>query len=131
MDKRVVHHAVKAEWVEDANGPAVLLTQDDGGLGGEPHAVLLHPWQVHSLCTQFGIGADSEDGEREIAALRRRMVVLRDRIDSLLTYMRDHSETRHADLSFELVNLVALSDLAEEWCADFEQPEGVGHGQVS
>lgn len=131
MSDRLIQHQVRADWVESADGPEVMLTQDEGGLGEPPNTVMVHPWQLRSICEKFGIVSTSEEGEREIAALKRRMVVLRDRIDSLLTYMRDHSDTRHADLSFELVNLVALSDLADEWCADFEQPEEEDHGQVS
>lgn len=128
MSDHLIQHQVRADWVESENGPEVMLTQDEGCLGEPPNTVMVHPWQLRSICEKFGIVSTSEAGEREIAALKRRMVALRDRIDSLLTYMRDHSDTRHADLSFELVNLVALSDLADEWCADFEQAKGEDHG---
>lgn len=125
MNKALTHHAVKAEWVDDRNGAAVLLTQDEGGLGDAPDAVLLHPWQLRCICEQFGIILNSEASEKELATLRRRMLSLRDRVDTLVEWMQKRSD---ADLSFELVNLVALAELAGEWCADFDQPQGEGNG---
>lgn len=128
MSDHLIQHQVRADWVESENGPEVMLTQDEGCLGESPNTVMLHPWQLRSICEKFGIFMASDEGERENAALRRRMLALRGRIDSLLDYMRSHSDTQNADLSFELVCLAALSDLADEWCADFEQAKGEAHG---
>lgn len=128
MSDQLIQHQVRADWVESGEGPEVMLTQDEGGLGEPPMTIALHPWQLRSICEKFGIVMATEEDARELVAMRRRMLILRDRIDSLLDYMRQHSDTRHADLSFELVNLGALSDLAGVWCADFGQPEGEGNG---
>lgn len=128
MSDQLIQHQVRADWLESGDGPEVMLTQDEGGLGEPPMTVMLHPWQLRSICEKFGIVMATEEDARELAAMRRRMTILRDRIDALLNYMREHSDNRHADLSFELLSLGAVSDLAGEWCADFDQPEGGGNG---
>lgn len=113
------HHELKAEWVEDKHGPAVMLTQEDGWGDDEDHSIIVHPHQLRLVCAHFGILAGDEQATKTIATLRRRLLALRDRINSLSEYMATYSDHRHADLSHELTNITALSDLADEWCADF------------
>ena len=51
------------------------------------------------------------------------MVGLHDRIEALADWMAQHSDHRHADLSYETTQLDALLDLASEWCADFHSEQ--------
>ena len=119
------NHELKAEWVEDKHGPAVMLTQEDGWGDEHEHSVIVHPYQLRHVCEHFGILAADEQAEKTIATLKRRLLALRDRIGSLEAYMAQHSDHKHADLSYEMVNLSAVADLADEWCADFDMSHGV------
>lgn len=116
-NSKLTQHQLSAEAVNDKHGPAIMLTQQDGI--EDPHTVIVHPWQFRSVCEHFGIVAADEQGERTIATLQRRMLRLRERIDNLADWMANHSDHRHADLSYETTQLRALQDLADEWCAEF------------
>lgn len=118
MTDKLTHHHLAAEEVNDEHGRALLLTQQDGI--EEPHSVLVHPWQLRAVCEHFGIIAKDQQAAATIATLQRRMVSLRDRIDKLDDWLTHHSDHQHADLSHELVSIGALSELAHEWCAEFE-----------
>ncbi len=90
--------------------------------------VLVHPWQLRAVCEQFGIIASAPQAAKTIATLQRRMAGLRDRIDALADWMAQHSDHRHADLTYETTQLQAMQDLAGEWCHDFDSeqaPRGV------
>lgn len=131
MKPALKQHEFKAEWVEDEHGEGVTITQADGW-GDESPTVMLHPWQLRSICEHFQIieGGD-EAAAREIAALKRRMVVLRDRLLDLHGYMCRYSDHKHADLTYEVTNLTALVDIAAEWCADFEEPPAADSDQYA
>lgn len=128
MTTKLTHHHLTAQLVNDEHGTAILLTQQDGL--EEPNSVLVHPWQLRAVCEQFGIIASDQQAAKTIATLQRRMVGLRERIDDLTYWMAKHGDHEHADLSYEMTRLDALRDLADEWCADFEEdlPEGFGEG---
>ena len=129
MTTKLTHHHLTAEQVNDEHGTAIMLTQQDGI--EEPQSVLVHPFQLRAVCEQFGIIANNPQAAKNIATLQRRMVGLRERIDDLTYWMAKHSDHKHADLTYEMTQLRALRDLADEWCADFEEglPEGFGEGQ--
>ena len=118
---KLTHHHLTAEAVSDEHGTAIMLTQQDGI--EEPHTVLVHPWQLRAVCEQFGIIASDTRAAKTIATLQRRMVGLHDRIEALADWMAQHSDHRHADLSYETTQLDALLDLASEWCADFHSEQ--------
>ena len=124
MTTKLTHHHLSAEQVNDEHGTAIMLTQQDGI--EEPQSVLVHPFQLRAVCEQFGIIASDTRAAKTIATLQRRMVGLRERIDDLTCWMAKHSDHEHADLTYEMTRLRALRDLADEWCADFE--EGFGEG---
>jgi hypothetical protein len=126
MTTKLTHHHLSAELVNDDHGTAIMLTQHDEGGYTEPSTVLVHPYQLRAVCEQFGIIASDTQAAKAIATLQRRMVGLHDRIEALADWMAQHSDHRHADLSYETTQLRALLDLASEWCADFE--EGYGKG---
>ena len=130
MTTKLTHHHLTADAVNDQHGEAIMLTQQDDGYN-EPNTVLVHPFQLRAVCEQFGIIASDPQAAMTIATLQRRMVGLRERIDDLADWMAKHSDHAHADLSYETTQLLALQDLAGEWCAEFEEglPEGFGKGQ--
>ena len=130
MTTKLTHHHLSAELVDDEHGEAIMLTQQEDGYN-EPNTVLVHPFQLRAVCEQFGIIASDPQAAKTIATLQRRMVGLRERIDDLADWMANHSDHAHADLSYETTQLLALQDLAGEWCAEFEEglPEGFGKGQ--
>ena len=128
-NSKLTHHHLSAERVDDEHGTAIMLTQQEDGYS-EPSTVLVHPFQLRAVCEQFGILTSDRQAAQTIATFHRRMVGLRDRIDNLADWMANHSDHKHADLSYETTQLRALQDLAGEWCADFEEglPEGFGEG---
>lgn len=122
MTDKLTHHELIAEWVDDKQGRAILLTQPADNYD-DPGAVLVHPWQLRAVCEQFGIIASDPQAAKTITTLQRRMVNLRDRIESLADWMARHSDHKHADLSYETTQLQALQDLAREWCHDFDDEQ--------
>ena len=119
MTNSLTHHQLTAEWVNDNQGKAIMLTQPADNYD-EPGTVLIHPWQLRAVCEQFGIIASDPQAAKTIATLKRRMEMLRDRIAHLHDYLANHSDHRHADLSYEVAYATACIDLADEFCADFD-----------
>jgi hypothetical protein len=99
-----------------------MLTQPTDNFD-EPGAVLIHPWQLRAVCEQFGIIASDPQAAKTIATLTRRMLVLQDRIDTLHNFLLNHSDHKHADLSYELTYATATTDIAAEFCADLLDTE--------
>ena len=118
MQNKLTHHHLTAEAVNDEHGKAIMLTQQDGL--EEPNTVLVHPWQLRAVCEQFDLIASDPQVEKTIATLKRRMEMLRDCIAHLHDYLANHSDHRHADLSYEVAYATACIDLADEFCADFD-----------
>ena len=105
------------ERMDDKQGSLILLEQDSGG---NLDRVAIHPIHLRYMAEKFGLIETSDPkAAKTIATLQRRMVNLRDRIESLADWMARHSDHKHADLSYETTQLQALQDLAREWCHDF------------
>ena len=106
------------ERMDDKQGSLILLEQDSGG---NLDRVAIHPIHLRYMAEKFGLIETSDPkAAKTIATLQRRMVNLRDRIESLADWMARHSDHKHADLSYETTQLQALQDLAREWCHDFD-----------
>ncbi len=129
MKTILTHHDLVAEEVNDEHGHAILLTQQDGL--EEPRSVLVHPWQLRAVCEHFGIVASDEQAAKTIQTLQRRMKGLLGRIDYLAEWMTNHSDQRHADLTYEITQLQALQDLASEWCGDFADNLRTENGPIA
>jgi hypothetical protein len=109
------------ELMEDKQGSLILLEQDSCG---NIDRVAIHPIHLRYMAEKFGLIETSDPmTAKTIATLQRRMVNLRDRIESLTDWMARHSDHKHADLSYETTQLQALQDLAREWCHDFEDEQ--------
>lgn len=128
MKTILTHHDLVAEEVNDEHGHAILLTQQDGL--EEPRSVLVHPWQLRAVCEHFGIVASDEQAAKTIQTLQRRMKGLLGRIEHLAEWMTNHSDQRHADLTYEITLLQALQDLASEWCGDFADNVRTENGPI-
>lgn len=111
------HHELTAEWVDDRSGPAVMLTQPTDGYD-EPNSVLIHPWQLRAVCEKFGLVASDPTASKTIATLTRRLLALSDRVDHLANWLANHSDSKHADLSYEQTYAQATADIAAEFCAE-------------
>lgn len=121
MTDKLTQHHLAAEIVNDKHGTAIMLTQQEDI--NEPDTIMVHPWQLRAVCEQFGIIASDQQAAKTIATMQRRMQGLRARIDAITDWMMQHSDHRHADLTYEVTQLQALQDLASEWCAEFEHTD--------
>ena len=111
-------HEVTAELVTDEHGAAVLLTQPDPA-ADEPCTVLMHPLQLRHFAERFaGMEPSGWMTTQPVKTLARRLRTLAFHIDFLYDYIKHHSDHKHADLSFELVKVTALTEMADEFCAD-------------
>lgn len=116
---------LKIELMDDNSGSLILLEQDSGG---NIDRVAIHLIHLRYMAEKMGlVESDSTQALKTIATLQRRMVALRDRIESLADWMAQYSDHRHADLSHETTQLNAMADLAREWCHDFEESEQAAH----
>jgi hypothetical protein len=120
MTDTLTHHEMTAEWVNDSRGRAIMLTQPADNYD-DPGSVLVHPWQLRAVCEQFGIIASDPQAAKTIATLTRRLHLLRDRIARLHDYLLNHSDHKHADLSYELTYATATAELADEFCCELER----------
>ena len=119
MTDTLTHHELTAEWVNDNQGKAIMLTQPADNYD-EPGTVLIHPWQLRAVCEQFEIIAADKQAAKTITTLTRRLLVLSDRVDHLANYLANHSDSKHADLSYEQTFARATADIAAEFCAELE-----------
>lgn len=120
MTETLQHYELNAETFTDENGPVIFLSQPAEGYN-DPDKICLHPWQLREVCERFGILATTDpQAQKTIAALTRRLLVLRDRIDHLGEYLALHSDSAKADLSYEQSYATATADIAAEFCADLE-----------
>lgn len=112
------HYQVAAEVITDKEGTFINLTQHDGY--GDPASVHLHPWQLKAIQQELGLISADQDAAKKIDMLERRLLVLRERIDTLHDYLCNNSDHKHADLTWEVTFATATIDIANEFCADFE-----------
>ena len=117
MTNSLTHHLLTAEWVNDNQGKAIMLTQPADNYD-EPGTVLIHPWQLRAVCEQFGIIASDPQAAKTIATLTRRLLVLNERVDHLADYLADYSDSKHTDLTYAQSYARATADIAAEFCAE-------------
>lgn len=107
---------VTIELMAGTTGGLILLEQDSGG---NTDRVAIHPIHLRYMAEKFGLVATSDPtAAKTIAMLTRRLLLLRDRIDALADWLANHSDHKHADLSYELTYATATADIADEFCAE-------------
>jgi hypothetical protein len=108
---------LKIELMVDGIGDGLILLEQESC--GNVDRVSIHPIHLRYMAEKCGLVATSDPmAQRTIATLARRLVLLRDRIDHLGGYLANHSDHRHADLSYECTYATATADIAAEFCAD-------------
>ena len=113
---------LKFEMMNDGQDDRLILLEQDSC--GNIDRVAIHPIHLRYMAEKMGMVESSDPtAAKTIATLQRRMVALRDRIESLADWMATYSDHKHADLSHETTQLDAMADLAREWCHDFEESE--------
>jgi hypothetical protein len=121
---------LKIEHMIDGTGEGLILLEQDSG--GNIDRVAIHPVHLRYMAEKMGLIETADpQAARTIAKLERRLRLLRDRIDHMGNYLANHSDHRHADLSYEVTYMTATADLADEFCAEFESNDKpVEHGQL-
>ena len=120
---------LKIELMNDGQGDGLILLEQDSG--GNLDRVAIHPVHLRYMAEKWGLVESSDPrAQKTIATLQRRMLLLRGRIDHLGEYLALHSDSRHADLSYEQTYATATADIAEEFCADFESVARVSAPQA-
>lgn len=121
MIETIKHHNLRAEVIEDQYGLGVVLTQEDDGYC-EPQTIVIHPWQLRSVCEHLGIVPTGDKlAHKTIAQMARRLSVLNERIVELRDYMTQFSDHEHADLSKEMTRIDAIALLSEQWAVEVEE----------
>ena len=117
---------LKIEMTDDGQGDGLIFLEQDSC--GNIDCVAIHPIHLRYMAEKMGLVESSDPtAAKTIATLQRRMLALRDRIESLADWMARYSDHKHADLSHETTLLHAMADLAREWCHDFEELEQAAH----
>jgi hypothetical protein len=110
---------LKIELMDDGKGDGLILLEQESC--GNVDRVAIHPIHLRYMAEKCGLVATSDPtAHRTIATLVRRLVLLRDRIDHLGSYLANHSDHKHADLSYECTYATATADIAEEFCIDLD-----------
>lgn len=121
MTKEIFYH-VTAELINDEYGNAVILTQQDSM---DERTVVIHPLQLRHLAERFaGMEPMGWVTSQPVKTLARRLRTLAFHIDFLYEYIKNHSDHKHADLSFEQTKALTLSEMADEFCADLPDEDG-------
>ena len=113
---------LKIERMDDGHGDGLILLEQDSS--GNLDRVAIHPIHLRYMAEKFGLIETSDPlAQKTIAMLTRRLQLLRDRIDHLHNYLVNHSDHKHADLSYEVTYATACLDLADEFCSELEDTE--------
>jgi len=113
---------IKIEFMNDGKGDGLILLSQF--TGEDDCSVSIHPIHLRYMAEKFGLIETSDPlAQKTIATLTRRLHLLRDRIDHLHNYLVNHSDHKHADLSYEVTYATACIDLADEFCYELVDAE--------
>ncbi len=116
------------EVIDDADGRLIMLEQDSCG---NIDRVGIHPIHVRYLAEKLGLTQLADPtAQRTIASLTRRIRVLAKRIDSLHDFLINHSDTKHADFTWEQTYSKATLDIADEFCAELDDADSHAAQQI-
>lgn len=108
---------LKIEFMADGQGDGLILLEQDGC--GNVDRVAIHPIHLRYMAEKMGLIETSDPtAHKTIATLTRRMNLLRDRIDHLADWLANHSDSKHADLTYEQTYARATADIADEFCVE-------------
>ena len=111
---------LKIEHITDGMGDGlIVLTQDNSG---NVDSVAIHPIHLRYMAEKLGLIESSDPkAQKTLATLTRQMLALRERIDHLADWLANHSDHKHADLSYEMTYATATADIAEAFCYDLSE----------
>ena len=111
---------LKIEHITDGLGDGlIMLTQDNCG---NVDSVAIHPIHLRYIAEKMGLIESSDPkAQKTIATLRHQMLTLRERIDHIANWLANHSDHKHADLSYEMTYATATADIAEAFCYDLSE----------
>ena len=118
------------ETIDDAGEVTIRLEQD---CCGNVDRVDIQPLHVRYIAEKIGLIETSDpQAAKTIAKLERRLLMLRDRIDHIADWLVNHSDSEHANLSYEQTYATATADIAAEFCAElYAAPICAGLGTSS
>lgn len=91
---------------------------------GDSYIVDLHPIHLRYIAEKTGlvreVFASEADALRMVVKLKRRLLVLKARIDHLGQFLSCFSDSEHADLEYEQTYATATADICDEFCADLD-----------
>ncbi len=115
----------------EIEGDVINLEQDAGC--GDVDRISLHLIHLRHLAEQVGlldpktvdrlIAGQLMAREETIGKLVRRLHVLRRRIEHLDEFLHECSDTQHANLDYEQDYCRATSDIADEFCLEYPEPD--------
>jgi hypothetical protein len=107
------------EIADDDKGRFIILRQEDCG---NSESVAIHLMHLRYMAEKFGLIETSDpQADKTIATLKRRLTALHARIEHLQGYLSNHSDHKHADLSYEVTYATATLEIADEFCAEFDE----------
>jgi hypothetical protein len=111
---------LKIEQMKDDIGEGLILLEQDSG--GNIDRLAIHPIHLRYMAEKFGL-IDTSDPQavKTIATLKRRLIVLRDRINHLADLLTIQSDQAHANLDYEMTYANAMADIASEFCEGIEE----------
>ena len=116
MNQNTTCEQIEGLSIELAADGYILLEQDSCG---NLARVAVHPIYMRYIAEKMGLVETSDpQAHKTIAMLKRRLLVLNDRIDHLADWLANNSDHKHADLTYELTYAIASADIAREFCAD-------------
>jgi hypothetical protein len=104
----------------EVDGNCINIEQDAGF--GEVNRVSLHPIHLRLLATEAGLMKGDEDAWRRVEALERRLLRLRNRVETLDQWIAEDVGKEAPDLAMALHSAFSEATLAmlDEWCSDVD-----------
>ena len=121
--------ALTIEQLDPSNSDGLILLEQDSC--GNVDRVAIHPLHVRHLAEKFGlVPTCGLEAARTIATITRRMRLLAERVQHLNDWLREQSDTRHADFTYEQTYSQATADLATEFCLELDERFNANNGSV-
>lgn len=121
--------ALTIEQLDPSNGDGLIVLEQD--TCGNVDRVAIHPLHVRHLAEKFGLVPSCDlEAARTIATMTRRMRSLAERVQHLNDWMHEHSDTRHADFTYEQSYSQATTDLAIEFCHELDERFNASNGSA-
>lgn len=115
-----LHHQFSVQAINDSNGPAIMLEQQEGI--EDTAVIVVHPWQLRAACEHLGIIASDKQAERTIARLQRQLLALNQRVEHLADYLANWSGHKDANLNYVQTYATATAEVVAEFRADLDSP---------